>query len=42
LEAYDVIAYNGVAIVIAKDGLYQYDYSNSNDIRQISKISINQ
>jgi len=42
LETYDVIAYNGLAIVIAQDGLYQYDYSNSNNIRQISKISINQ
>ncbi len=42
LETYDVIAYNGLAIVIAQDGLYQYDYSKINNIRQISKISINQ
>ena len=27
LETYDVIANNKIAIVVAKDGLYQYDYS---------------
>ena len=27
METYDVIAYNKIAIVVAKDGLYQYDYS---------------
>jgi hypothetical protein len=31
---------NGKAIVVAKDGLYQYDYSNLNNIHQLSKISI--
>ena len=40
-DAYDVIAYGGLAIVIAKDGLYQFDYSNLSAIQQISKISIN-
>ncbi|MEO6729738.1 MAG: hypothetical protein ABIN01_00880 [Ferruginibacter sp.] len=39
-ETYDVIAYNGLAMVVAKDGLYQFDYSNINDIKQLSKISI--
>lgn len=39
-EAYDVIAHNSIAIVIAKDGLYQYDYSLPNNIHLISKISI--
>jgi hypothetical protein len=40
METYDVITLNGVAIVVAKDGLYQYDYSNASDIRLLSKISI--
>ncbi|HEY0356666.1 MAG TPA: hypothetical protein VGC29_10700, partial [Flavisolibacter sp.] len=40
IETYDVIAWNGNALVVAKDGLYQYDYSNLNDIRLRSKITI--
>lgn len=39
-ETYDVIAYNGLAIIVAQDGLYQYDYSNLNNIKQLSKISV--
>lgn len=39
-EANDVIAWNNIALVIAKDGLYQYDYSSATDIRLISKIAI--
>jgi hypothetical protein len=41
LETYDVIAYNNRAIVVAKDGLYQFDYSDRNNIRQLSKITLN-
>lgn len=40
LETYDVIAYNGVAIVVAKDGLYQFDYTDTDNIRQLSKLTI--
>ena len=40
LDTYDVITWNGKAIVVAKDGLYQFDYSNLDNIHQISKISI--
>ncbi len=40
LETYDVIAYGGLALVVAKDGLYQFDYSNRNNIKQISKIAL--
>jgi len=40
MEAYDIIARNGLAIVVAKDGLYQFDYSNIADIRQLSKLAI--
>lgn len=40
LETYDVILQDKIALVVAKDGLYQFDYSDINNIRQISKISI--
>lgn len=39
MEAYDVIAVNGKAIVVAKDGLYQFAYGNGN-LTQLSKLSI--
>jgi hypothetical protein len=35
---YEVIAENGIAIVVANDGLYQYDYSDLNNIRLLSKL----
>lgn len=38
-EANDVIAFNHIALVIAKDGLYQFDYTNTRNIKLISKIS---
>lgn len=38
-EANDVIAYDHLAIVMAADGLYQYDYSDKSDIKYISKIN---
>jgi hypothetical protein len=40
IETYDVIAYDHIALVVAKDGLYQYDYSDANNIHLISKIGI--
>ena len=40
LETFDVIAWNKNAIVVAKDGLYQYDYSDESNIYLVSKISI--
>jgi len=40
VETYDVIANGNVALVVAKDGLYQYDYSNINNIHLLSKINI--
>lgn len=39
-EANDVIAHNGIALVVAKDGLYQYDYSTAPDIKLLSKIDV--
>jgi hypothetical protein len=41
LNTYDVIAMNGIAILVAEDGLYQFDYTNKNNIRMISRIAIN-
>lgn len=40
IDTYDVIAENGTALVVAKDGLYQYSYANLNDIRLLSKLTI--
>jgi hypothetical protein len=40
METYDVIAMNGIAIVVAKDGLYQYDYSNPSALNLLSKLTI--
>ncbi len=37
--AYDIICNNGVAIISAKGGLYQYDYSNVNNITKLSTIN---
>ncbi len=39
---YDVICINGLAIVSANDGLYQFDYSNPSNVKQLSKLSLNQ
>ncbi|MDP4265226.1 MAG: hypothetical protein Q8941_22050 [Bacteroidota bacterium] len=41
ISTFDVIAYNNRAILVAGDGLYQYDYSNVNDIRLLSRITVN-
>ena len=40
MEGYDVIPFNGILMMIADDGLYQYDYSDLTNIRQISKLPI--
>lgn len=42
METYDVIAQNDLAIVVANDGLYQFDYSDENNMKQLSKISLTQ
>lgn len=39
METYDVIAMNGIAITVAKDGLYFISYANPSDVKVISKIS---
>jgi len=40
MVGYDVIPQNNILMMIAGDGVYQYDYSDLNNIRQISKIPI--
>jgi hypothetical protein len=40
LNTYDVIAFNGWALVVAKDGLYQYDYSSLSNVSLLSKMSV--
>jgi hypothetical protein len=39
-KAMDVIPLDGVLLMIAEKGLYQYDYSNLSDIKLISKLEI--
>ncbi len=40
INTFDVIAQAGNAIVVADNGLYQFDYSNISDIKLISTISM--
>ncbi len=40
LQAFDVIPLNGILILIAADGLYQYDYTDLNKLHLLSKIAI--
>jgi len=40
MEGYDVIPFNNVLMMIAEDGIYQYDYSDLNKIKKLSKIKI--
>jgi hypothetical protein len=40
IEAFDVIAQNKWALVVAKDGLYQYDYTSTSNIKLLSKLTI--
>ena len=40
IKPFDVICQGGIAIVVAEEGIYQYDYNNINNVTMISKISI--
>lgn len=40
--AFDVIPLNKVLLMIGKDGLYQYDYTNPNNLRLLSWITVKQ
>ena len=41
INAFDVIPINGVLMMIGEGGLYQYDYSDLDDITMLSQIEIN-
>ncbi len=38
MKGFDLIPYGNVLMMIAEDGLYQYDYTNVNDIKFLSKL----
>ena len=40
MEGYDVIPHDNVLMMIADDGIYQYDYSNLKEIKQLSKLAV--
>ena len=40
MNGLDVIPFDNVLMMIAEDGLYQYDYSDLQNIRQLSKLPI--
>ena len=40
LQPDDVILSNNIALVVVKDGLYQFNYSNPSNITQLSKIAV--
>jgi hypothetical protein len=40
IQAFDIIPFNNVAMMIGSDGLFQYDYSDLTDIKLLSKILI--
>jgi hypothetical protein len=42
INTYDAIAWNGLLMVVAGDGLYQYSYRTGTDLTLLSKMSINQ
>jgi len=41
INAYDVIPLGDILVMIGTDGLYQYDYTNPENIRELSVIPIN-
>lgn len=41
IDTYDVIPFNNVLIMSAKEGIYQYDYSDPNNITELSLIPAN-
>jgi hypothetical protein len=40
MAGFDVIPHNNIVMMIAEDGIYQYDYSNTSSIKYLSKIPI--
>ena len=42
MDGYDVIPFEHTLMMIADDGIYQYDYTDLNNIKQLSKLPIGQ
>ena len=40
MDGFDLIAYEKTLMMIAADGIYQYDYTDLKNIKPLSKISI--
>jgi hypothetical protein len=40
MDGYDLIPFDNVLMMIADDGLYQYDYSNIRTLKKLSKIPV--
>lgn len=40
MDGLDVIPFNNILMMIADDGIYQYDYSDLQNIRQLSKLPV--
>ncbi|AHM60747.1 hypothetical protein D770_12465 [Flammeovirgaceae bacterium 311] len=40
IDAFDVIPYEEVLIMIGREGLYQYDYSDPTDLKLLSRLTI--
>jgi len=40
INAYDVIPFNDILMMIGSDGIFQFDYSNPNDMKMLSKIDV--
>ncbi len=40
MDTFDVIPLNGTLMLIGKDGLYQYDYRDANNLKLLSKILV--
>jgi hypothetical protein len=40
IQTFDIIPFNDIAMMIAEDGLYQYDYSDVKNIKFLSKLKV--
>jgi hypothetical protein len=40
IKTFDIIPYNGIAMMIGSDGLYQYDYTNLDSLKLLSHLPI--
>jgi hypothetical protein len=40
IHGFDVIPYKGTLMLIGNDGLFQYDYSDINNIKELGSIKV--